>query len=207
MPPPYSRVLYIFCCTATCLPPTAVCSYFVCCTATCLPPTAVCSIFCLLYCHVPPPYGRVLYILFVVLPRASPLRPCALYFVCCTATCLPPTAVCSIFCLLYCHVPPPYGRVLCVFFFPSSATRSVRRVARRSNCLYEHIQTWKGINMYCHVTTCHDVSRVSYDCLVVGSDGYGVDWVNVSEAAMMPYGSASISSLNRTAPLHLGSSL
>ena len=38
--------------------------------------------------------------------------------------------------------------------------------------------------------------------LVVGSDGCGVDWVNVSEAAMMPYGGASISSLNRTAPLH-----
>ena len=38
--------------------------------------------------------------------------------------------------------------------------------------------------------------------LVVGSDGCGVDWVNVSEAAMMPYGSASISSPNRTAPLH-----
>ena len=38
--------------------------------------------------------------------------------------------------------------------------------------------------------------------LVVGSDGCGVDWVNVSEAAMMPYGGASISSLDRTAPLH-----
>ena len=36
--------------------------------------------------------------------------------------------------------------------------------------------------------------------LVVGSDGCGVDWVNVSEAAMMRYGSASISSLDRTAP-------
>jgi hypothetical protein len=41
--------------------------------------------------------------------------------------------------------------------------------------------------------------------LVVGSDGCGVDWVNASEAAMMPYGGASISSLDRTAPLHQGS--
>ena len=162
MPPPYGRVLsillYVVLPCASCLRPCAL--YFVvcCCTAMCLPPTAMCSLvhcmffYChvppayghvlssslyVFYCHVPPAYGRVLSILlYVVLSRASPLRPCALYFVvcCCTVTCLPPTAVCSLFCcMLYCHVPPPYGHVLsilCLLYVMTSVCHMSQWVGR-----------------------------------------------------------------------------